>query len=174
MSSRSSSLWFFKGTQMSDIGGWSDFYLHKPKAMLGLFLEEGPKESFHRIMNLIDEYYKMFSMRHDLLLGVVDEIDNTKKFGTASSMPLIDEVVTYLRINLLSKSLEKVKRTLVLMDVLVKNCQFRIHYAIGRKKVMKTLSKIARWHYQHRDTNGIFKSNIILILFFVTLISTIN
>lgn len=30
------------------------------------------------------------------------------------------------------------------MDVLVKNCQFRVHNSIGRRKIMKTLSRVAR------------------------------
>ena len=83
-------------------------------------------------------------MRHDLLLTIVDEIDSTKKFGTANSMPLIDEVVTYLRINLLSRNLEKLKRTLVLMDVLVKNCQFRqvYHRLLRVEKISLKLERV--------------------------------
>lgn len=146
-----SSWWMMRGVQYRDIG-ISDIYFHKPKRLLGAFLEEGPREAFHRIVDRINEHYSSSMMRHEVLLSIVDEIDNSKRFGTSPSMPLIHEVVAYLRINLLSRDTEKVKRTIVLVDVLIKNCQFRVHYSIGRKRFMKTLSKVARWYHYHRTS----------------------
>ena len=151
-SKSSSKSWgILSGVQYREIGILSDFYLHKPKRLLGAFLEEGLREAFNTIIALIDDHYSSTHMRHDALLAIVDSIDNTNRFGTSPSMPLIHEVVAYLRINLLSRDTEKVKRTIVLLDVLIKNCQFRLHYSIGRKKFMKTLSKVTRWYYNNRS-----------------------
>jgi len=139
------------GTHLREINGYfSDVYFHVPKRFLGSFLDEGKKVVYDKIIILIDNYYKSpitnSTGPHHLLIEIVDEIEATKRFGTVPSLPIIDEIINYLRIKLLSNDTSTVTRTLILLDVLVKNCQFRIHYAIGRKRFMKTLSKVCRYH----------------------------
>eukprot|EP01032_Pedospumella_encystans_P013330 gene13330-15354_t len=66
--------------------------------------------------------------------------------GYARSVPVLSEVVHYLRSLLLSADTELVYHTLVLLDHIVKNSGFILHVMIGRRKFMKTMSHVARKH----------------------------
>ena len=117
-------------------------------------MDEGKKQAFDKLIKLIDQYYlsamKNSTGPHDLLLAIVDEMDETKRFGTVPSLPIVNEVINYLRIKLLSNDTSTVTRTIILLDVLVKNCQFRIHYYVGKKKFMKTFSKVTRYYLKNK------------------------
>lgn len=78
------------------------------------------------------------------LMKVVDDIDKTKGLGFIESMRILGNLMEYLRIKLLSKDFTTIEMTAILLDVLVKNCQYRIHIFVGRKNFMKTYCYVMR------------------------------
>lgn len=117
---------------------------HLPGVLLGKMLPWGKeKGKFDVIKDDIELY---FSDTIDLkkLLKVVDDVDQTEAMGFTQSMKLLAEVMSYLRIKLLSRDVMVIERAAVLLDFLVKNCHYRIHIYISRKMFMKTFCLVLR------------------------------
>lgn len=64
--------------------------------------------------------------------------------GHESSMIVLRGVVHYLQAKLYSQDLGVVESTLVILDVLVKNCSYRIHTLVGQPTFMKSYGKVTR------------------------------
>ena len=59
-------------------------------------------------------------------------------------MIVLRGVVNYLQAKLYSQDLGVVESTLVILDVLVKNCSYRIHTLVGQPAFMKSYGKVTR------------------------------
>jgi hypothetical protein len=117
---------------------------HLPSAMVGAsFIWSKEKSIFDAIKADIANYY---TGPIDLikLMKIVDSVDQTGGLGHTESMKILGNVMEYLRIKLLSRDLRITEMTAVLLDVLVKNCQYRIHIYVGRRIFMKTFCLVLR------------------------------
>lgn len=117
---------------------------HLPSVLVGRSLSwSAEKGVFEAIKADIDVYY---SGPVDLkrLMKVVDDIDQTQSMGYTQSMKVIGHVMSYLRIKLLSRDIRDIEMTAVILDVLVKNCQYRVHIYVGRRMFMKTFCLVLR------------------------------
>eukprot|EP01032_Pedospumella_encystans_P013188 gene13188-15199_t len=92
------------------------------------------------------DFYNLCEIDSRNIVVILDLIENVKTEGYARSVPVLSEVVHYLRSLLLSADTELVYHTLVLLDHIVKNSGFILHVMIGRWKFMKTMSHVARKH----------------------------
>ena len=59
-------------------------------------------------------------------------------------MIVLRGVINYLQAKLYSQDLGVVESTLVILDVLVKNCSYRIHSLVGQPNFMKSYGKVTR------------------------------
>lgn len=133
---------------------------HLPSSMVGAsFVRSKEKNIFNSIKSDIASYY---TGPIDLikLMVIVDNIDQTSSLGFTESMKILGNVMAYLRIKLLSRDLRITEMTAVLLDVLVKNCQYRIHIYVGRRIFMKTFCLVLRQllvdeREQHRSAGKI-------------------
>jgi hypothetical protein len=117
---------------------------HLPSSMVGAsFIRSKEKSIFDSIKADIANYY---TGPIDLikLMAIVDSVDQTAGLGFTESMKILGNVMSYLRIKLLSRDLRITEMTAVLLDVLVKNCQYRIHIYVGRRIFMKTFCLVLR------------------------------
>jgi hypothetical protein len=117
---------------------------HLPSSMVGAsFIWSKEKGIFDAIKANIAIYY---TGPIDLikLMAIVDSVDQTAGLGHTESMKILGNVMAYLRIKLLSRDLRITEMTAVLLDVLVKNCQYRIHIYVGRRIFMKTFCLVLR------------------------------
>ncbi len=106
------------------------------------------REHFGKIKQSID-YYMNNSINNANLLKIVDMIEESKAMGMSQSIPPLIEVVNLLRNQLMDSSPENVYKTIILLDVLIKNSGYRIHILIGRRKFMKTFGIVLRRHRSH-------------------------
>lgn len=117
---------------------------HLPSSLVGISLSWNQEKGvFDNVKADIDLYYSG-SVDLKILMRVVDDIDRTKVLGHTRSMKAIGHVMSYLRIKLLSRDVRIIEMTAVMLDVLVKNCQYRIHIYVGRKIFMKTFCLVLR------------------------------
>ena len=112
---------------------------------IGTALQGSAKKQFTMIRSKID-FYNLCEIDSRNIVVILDLIENVKTEGYARSVPVLSEVVHYLRSLLLSADIELVYHTLVLLDHIVKNSGFILHVMIGRRKFMKTMSHVARKH----------------------------
>ncbi len=112
---------------------------------IGTALQGSAKKQFTMIRSKID-FYNLCEIDSRNIVVILDLIENVKTEGYAKSVPVLSEVVHYLRSLLLSADTELVYHTLVLLDHIVKNSGFILHVMIGRRKFMKTMSYVARKH----------------------------
>jgi len=68
------------------------------------------------------------------LMVIKDLVDRTIDLGHAASMRVLNAVVARLKARLFDRNdMTAVEQTFVLLDVLVKNCSYRIHLLVGTK-----------------------------------------
>ena len=117
---------------------------HLPSVLVGRTLSWNKEKGvFEAIKADIDIYYGG-PVDLKCLMKVVDDIDQTKVMGNTPSMRVLGQVMSYLRIKLLSRDVRIIEMTAVILDVLVKNCQYRVHIYVGRKIFMKTFCLVFR------------------------------
>jgi VHS domain len=117
---------------------------HVPKSMLGLTISSTVGKEHFRVIRINIEKYSNNSFHISRLLQIVDDFDETKCLGHARSMQVLDPIVTYLRIKLLLSDIYVVEKVAVLVDTLVKNCQYRVHLLVGSRIFMKTFGVVTR------------------------------
>jgi hypothetical protein len=98
---------------------------------------------FELIKEDINLYYNG-SADLNKLMKVVDDIEMIKAMGDTESLKIMSHIVSYLRMKLLFTDIRIIEMTAVLLDVLVKNCQYWIHIYVGRKVFMKTFCLVTR------------------------------
>ena len=125
--------------------GFSGVSFRVPMSWIGTALQGSAKKQFTMIRSKID-FYNLCEIDSRHIVVILDLIENVKTEGYARSVPVLSEVVHYLRSLLLSADTELVYHTLVLLDHIVKNSGFILHVMIGRRKFMKTMSHVARKH----------------------------
>jgi hypothetical protein len=114
---------------------------HLPSALVGSWSKH--RNIYSIIKTDIDKHLRgPLDLKN--LMKVVDDIDKTKGLGFSESMRILGNLMEYLRIKLLSKDFTTIEMTAILLDVLVKNCQYRIHIYVGRKNFMKTYCYVMR------------------------------
>jgi hypothetical protein len=117
---------------------------HLPAAFVGKVLSSSAeKESFKLIKKEIEIFYASVAYL-EILMKIVDHVDETNIMGNIKSMRLIGSVINYLRIKLLSRVLHIIEMTAVLLDVLVKNCQYRVHIHVNKRIFIKTFCLVTR------------------------------
>lgn len=121
----------------------ADFHL--PSTWIGSTLSGTARMQFINIRKKID-LYNLEPVSSENIITVLDEIEKVKDSGHNESLPVLGEVVNYLRTLLLHSDTEIVFHTVILLDCIVKNSGYLMHVLIGRRKFMKTLSLIARRH----------------------------
>lgn len=115
-----------------------------PAAFVGSSLSlSAQKDAFELIRKEIEVFYSSVAYL-EILMKIVDHIDETNVIGNLRSMKVIGSLMSYLRIKLLSRHLHTVEMTAVLLDVLVKNCQYRVHMQVSKKMFMKTYCLVTR------------------------------
>ena len=114
---------------------------HLPSALVGIGSKH--KNLYLIIKGNVDEYLRG-QMDLKILMKIVDNIDKTKGLGFSESMRILGNLMSYLRIKLLSKDFIIIEMTAVLLDVLVKNCQYRVHIFVSRKMFVKTYCFVMR------------------------------
>ncbi len=118
---------------------------HYPADWFGKGLSGFSRTHFETLKHAI-QMYLLEPAKQSKLTDVLNLIEETKIVGLNESVPIISEIVKYLRVYLLSKEPETVFSTLVLCDTMVKNSGYRVHLMIGRRKFMKTVGLITRRH----------------------------
>lgn len=118
--------------------------LHVPKSMLGLTITSAVGKEHFRVIRINIEKYANNKFHISRLLQIVDDFDATKCLGHAASMQVLDQIMTYLRIKLLLSDIYVVEKVAVLLDTLVKNCQYRVHLLVGSRTFMKTFGVVTR------------------------------
>lgn len=114
-----------------------------PSSWIGLNLKDKERKSYLELRGAIDFYLvELFDLRQ--VMKIVDLIELTKTLGHLNSMKVIESCVAYLRSLLLDKNIKIIDFTLVLLDILVKNCRYRIHLYIGKRRFMKTMCLVIR------------------------------
>ena len=96
---------------------------------------------------MIIQYLHYQAVDNKDLLKIVDVIDGSIKLGIQDSVIMLEEVVKYLRLKVLSTDSSTIFYTMVLIDMLMKNCGYRIHMLIARVRFMKTISIVTRRLY---------------------------
>jgi hypothetical protein len=115
-----------------------------PAVFVGTSLSSSAqKDAFELIKKEIEVFYSSVAYL-EILMKIVDHIDETNVMGNLRSMKVIGSLMSYLRIKLLSRHLHTVEMTAVLLDVLVKNCQYRVHMHVSKKMFMKTFCLVTR------------------------------
>lgn len=114
---------------------------HLPSALVGTWSKH--RNIFAIIKADIDLYLRG-QMDLKILMIIVDNVDRTKGLGFSESMRILANLMSYIRIKLLSKDYIIIEMTAVLLDVLVKNCQYRVHIFVSRKIFMKTYCFVMR------------------------------
>jgi len=132
-----------------------------PTSWIGSQLRGDSRRHYESIKNAIDVFLHT-PLNNSKILEIVDLIEATKSVGINRSIEILDPVVTFLRHKILHGDTQTVYYTILLVDVLVKNCAYRIHVLIGRKRFMKTLSLIARRNKERRDAVSQRIANLIL------------
>ena len=117
---------------------------HVPKSMLGLTILSAVGKDHFRVIRINIEKYSNNKFHISRLLQIVDDFDKTKCLGHAGSMQVLDQIITYLRIKLLLSDIYVVEKVAVLLDTLVKNCQYRVHLLVGSRVFMKTFGVVTR------------------------------
>lgn len=118
-----------------------DFRL--PMSWIGSVLQGVSKRQYMVIRDKIDNYNNK-PITQENILEILDLIESVKEFGYKKAVPVLNEVVYFLRSALLSRNTDVVFHTLVLLDCIVKNSGYILHVMIGRRKFMKTMSLVAR------------------------------
>jgi hypothetical protein len=59
-------------------------------------------------------------------------------------MEVLTEIIKYIRIRLLSEKVRELENVVIILDVLVANCDYRVHILMNQKVFMTTLSKVCR------------------------------
>jgi hypothetical protein len=126
--------------RLADIS-WIDFHL--PSAVFGSNFDGPRKRCFDTLKSKI-KICLVTNCESTNVLAVLDEIEVCKKIGSAKTIQVICEIVQYLRVKLLSDDGRGVHNVLILLDAMIKNSGFPCHVAIGKKEVMKTISKVIR------------------------------
>jgi hypothetical protein len=96
---------------------------------------------FEEIKREINHLLRMSGAPQALLLQITDSINIV--CCMTSSTPILEEIFKLLRIQLLSDRRD-VEKTVILLDMLVKNSDYKVHTMIGDRRMMKTLSKVGR------------------------------
>jgi hypothetical protein len=123
---------------------------HLPSAFVGKALSSTEKESFELIKKGIEIFYASYpkpeySVEYlQILLKIIDHVDETNVMGNIKSMRVIGSIISYLRIKLLSRVLHTIEMTAHLLDVLVKNCQYRVHIHVNKRTFIKTFCLVTR------------------------------
>lgn len=145
---------FFLGTRLSDIGQRE---FENIKKVFKKYLET-PLSN-----NLLQEKIsvKNFSTanNYESLVPIIDKVlDLPQVMGDSVAMEVLGEFFEYLRIKLLSTNIVEVEKTVICLDVMVKNCGYRVHSLVGKKIFIKTLSKVGRRDLSqamHYSTSGL-------------------
>lgn len=117
--------------------------IHVPESWIGQELHLQERILFNQMKQIINRYY-LSLMSHSLLVDMNDLAVNIIS-PHAHSMAIYTEIFKYLRLKLLSSDVKIVEYTAILLDFFVKNSlDYKVHLFIGRRKLMKTLSIIAR------------------------------
>ena len=101
-----------------------DFQL--PSNWIGQALQGQAKNRFLSLRNKIDRYNHE-PVTTDCIVGILDMIEDVKTLGYNRSIPVLNEVVHYLRAQLMHKDSDIVFHTLILLDCIVKNSGFILH-----------------------------------------------
>jgi hypothetical protein len=101
------------------------------------------KKSFEIIKKEIEIFYASVAYS-EIVMKIVDHVDETNIMGNKKSMRLIGSIISYLRIKLLSRALHIIEMTAVLLDVLVKNCKYRVHIHVNKRTFIKTFCLVTR------------------------------
>jgi VHS domain len=117
---------------------------HVPKSLLGLTISSNVGKEHFRVIRINIEKYSNNNFHISRLLQIVDDFDGTKCLGHARSIQVLNQIVTYLRIKLLLSDIYVVEKVAVLLDTLVKNCQYRVHLLVGSRIFMKTFGVVTR------------------------------
>jgi hypothetical protein len=123
---------------------FSSFDLHLPVGLIGFKLPEEARLLYQQIQEQIAFYYAQ-PVRNTEVIIILQMIDHlhASTFKPVVCMSIGD----YLRVQLLSKNVNIVFHTVLLLDCIIKNSGSHMHESLGRRKFMKTLSLIARRHY---------------------------
>lgn len=127
--------------------------LHMPLAVLEYTLPNASRKLYRQVQFLISKFIvqnnQVLLERHDLLLGICDEVKSlsVRCASREEYRQLLECIIESLRVQTLSLSNAKVYNAVIVQDALVKNCDYVVHCVIGRVRNMKTLSKVARRHF---------------------------
>jgi hypothetical protein len=159
--------------------GFSLADIHMPKKYIGMKFDDNMNSNktsqrrfFKNIISMIDKYY-LTEINHSYLFSIVDLVDRTNVLELIQSIEVLEEVISsviviyniiyiyyliyyikiifnrYIRVKLLSSSSQKVEWSIILLDILIKNCGYRIHYLVSKRKLMKTYSLSIRRQLEH-------------------------
>jgi hypothetical protein len=133
-----------------------------PERWIGSKLEGKDRILFENVKQLIDRYLSIY-INQSLLVEINDFI--LKNICVSrSSYVILNELMKYLRIKLLSNNTDIIQHVMILLDFLVKNSvDYKVHLFIGQRKMMKTISVVGRRQrnkpsftgYGHQETADI-------------------
>jgi hypothetical protein len=132
-----------------------------PTSWIGRLLQPNQKRLFDLLVKEVDRYFDS-NAKEKNMLEILDVIEETKGIGINESIPVLDELITFLRHKILYNESLIVYYTMILLDVMVKNSGYRVHILVGRKTFMKTLSLTARRNLAKRGISNQRVAEIII------------
>jgi hypothetical protein len=116
------------------------FILNKTTSLSFLLsgLTNYEKEICERMKQEIDEYL-LNGNPQDLLKLLVSSFNDTQKLGLEESVPLLKNVLSFIRHRLMEGGPQDFKRLLTLLDSYIRMCGIRAQVLIGRKKFLDTI-----------------------------------
>ena len=112
-----------------------------PESWIGSDLLGNSKKTFNSCKALVECYYNS-KLNHQILIQIADQVNIICHMQ--ESMLILEELFKLLRIRLLAVDPQTIEQTVILVDFLIKNCDFHVHVCIGKRKFMKTMSVVGR------------------------------
>lgn len=129
---------------------------HRPASWVGKDLRVWEKQEFDSLLMKIKSFMTTpaHSFTCDALITIIDHVFKWISMGPPYSDKVLGELVRFLRVSLMSLSQQRVMNTVIVCDVLVKNCGTSIHSLIGKRYFMKTIALVARRQFHKRSTKS--------------------
>ena len=142
---------------------------HRPLSWVGKDLRGQEKEELENLILRVKCFLRMPTLitSYDSLITIMDHVFHWITMGPPYSDKVLGELIRFLRVSLMSLSRRNIMNTVVICDVLVKNCGISIHNLIGKRFFMKTITLVARRQFhklsiKSRDL-GVFILDIIQV-----------
>jgi hypothetical protein len=117
---------------------------HSPNFLIGIHLNNLDYSMFLLLKKKIHEYINYsWILNENKLSEIISLWNETGLKGYDESIPLLKQIMKYLRHQMIDLPVGGYLRILHLCDALMRNCGIRAHVLIGRYKFLKTIAQLA-------------------------------